>query len=1004
MSMFDEPSRSAPPPPPMPQASGRTRALLITVGVVLALVVALSLFSQFWTEKLWYDSVSASGVFSTMIWMKLGLFCVFGVLMAAMVGINLYVGYRFRPFFVPTMASDGLDRYRQGVAPIKTWLLVAISILMGVFAGISAAGQWRSFALWRNAVPFGTKDPQFDKDVGWYVFSLPWWHYVVDFAMAAAVIGLIAAVVVHYLYGGIRLQARGDRLSGAAQAQLSVLLGVFVLAKAIDYWLDRYDLMNASGGTIDGITYTGEHAVLPAKNILLGISLVCAVLFFLNVWRRTWLLPSVGISLLALSAVLLGMVWPGLVQKLQVDPSIAEKEGAYIAKNITATRQAYDVADTSVTGLEAASGAAGKNNGTTGKPTSGQTKADISAVPVVDPKVAQRSFEQNQQWKAYYSVNDVLDVDRYTIDDQQRLMVLGVRELDQRGIADADRNWNNLHTVYTHGDGLIAAYANQRPSNNTTQVATSGDEDTTQWAEGRGANEKTLSSQFGDKYEGRVYYGEMSPDYSIVGKSKTSDSVELALPRTAGDDASDVTSYAGQGGVEVGSTFRKLLYAIKFSEPKILLSDRVHNDSKIIYDRNPREMVEKVAPWLTVDNDPYPALIDGRITWILDGYTVTDRYPQAQKGSLEDMTDDSSSPSQQFSTLPTDEINYMRNSVKATVDAYDGTVTLYEWHPDRDEVDPILKAWEGAFPGLLKPQTDIPDALLPHLRYPEDMFKVQRYQLARYHVTDEKEWLEGRDRWDVPVDPNNSTKLQPPYRMFVDPKGQVPATDDNAASTADQVYSLTSVYTPRKRGQLAAFVSVNSDATSPSYGTFTMLSTPDESTDGPNLVAQQIASNTTVNNQLLSLKNSGLDLIYGNLLTLPIDDQMLFVQPLYTERANSDNAYPILRYIMVSYGGQVGISTTLVGAVGDMLDVDTTTSPGSGNGGSGGNEKPGGGGGSEQPTTGLNAQIAAKLVQAEAKFKQADEFQKQGSTVKWARANEQARKLIEEAIALSEKR
>ena len=283
-------------------------------------------------------------MFSTLLWTRVGLFLVFGAIMASVVAANIVIAFRLRPLFhPPSPEQTGLDRYRQAVTPIRTWLVVGISALLGIFAGTSGAGEWRSYLLWRNAVPFGQKDAYFERDISFFVFELPWLHYMVDVVMAVAIVSLLAAAVTHYLYGGIRLQTPGDRLTGAAQAQLSVLLGVFVLAKAADYWLDRYDLVHQKGSLLTGITYTDENAVLPAKYILAGIAVICAILFFVNVWRRTWMLPSMGLALLVVSAILLGLIWPGIVQQFQVKPTEADKEREYIEKNIAATRDAYDI-------------------------------------------------------------------------------------------------------------------------------------------------------------------------------------------------------------------------------------------------------------------------------------------------------------------------------------------------------------------------------------------------------------------------------------------------------------------------------------------------------------------------------------------------------------------------------------------------------------------------------------------------------------------------------------
>ncbi len=691
---FDRPSAGSGPDGPQrpagkrpPTGSRRPGALVITAIVLVLAFMLLSGFASFWTERLWFKSVDYGSVFTTLLLTRIGLFFVFAGLMAATVAVSMAAAYRFRPVLwpgMPGMPDDGMDRYRELLAPRMTWVIAGAAIVMGLFAGGSATGQWRNYSLWRHSQSFGTTDPYFNKDVGFYVFDLPFWHYVVDYVMALAVVGLIVVVLVNYLFGGIRLSARpGERLTSAAQIQVSALLALFVLAKAVDYWLDRFDLVTNSGSIFTGMGYTDDKAVLPAKEILAGIAVVCAVLFLANIWRRTWLLPSVGVALFALSAIILGLILPSVVQAIRVNPNVPDREGRYIKANIDATRAAYQLDKIDV-----------RNLGGTGVAVDGRLDAldgMTSGIPLVDPQVVSEIFEQQQQVRAYYSVPDVLDVDRYEIDGTDRAVVLGVRELDQSGLAANDQNWSNLHTAYTHGNGVIAAFANQRPEDDSVQ------QPGIQWAEGAETDEDALSRLAGsDGYETRVYFGEQSPSYSIVGLDPNGKPVEFDLPRGDRSEEDVATTYTGEAGVPIGGVFAQLLYAVKFSEPNLLLSSRVHDNSKILYDRNPRTMVEKVAPWLTVDSDPYPAVVDGRIQWILDGYTVTDKYPLSQRESLETMTDDSLQSDTGFQTLPTDEINYLRNSVKATVDAYDGTVRLYEW----DEEDPILQAWEEVFPDV----------------------------------------------------------------------------------------------------------------------------------------------------------------------------------------------------------------------------------------------------------------------------------------------------------------
>jgi uncharacterized membrane protein (UPF0182 family) len=965
----DDPRATVPPARPSPR---RSRALVITAVIVVLGFFSLTTIAAIYTDRLWYRDGGYGEVFSTLFWTKTGLFLFFAALMALVVGANVYIAYRTRPLFRPhSPEQTGLDRYRDAVTPIRTWLLVGASLVLGAFAGSSAVGEWRNYLLWRNGVSFDSKDAYFGKDIGFYVFDLPWLHYLVDFTMAVTVVALMAAALVHYLYGGIRLQTSHDRLSGAAQAQLSVLLGVFVLAKAADYWLDRFDLVSQSGGLVTGMTYTDDHAVLPAKNILMGIAVICAVLFFLNVWRRTWLLPSVGLALLVLSAVLLGLIWPGIVQQFQVKPSEADREDSYIRKNIDATRAAYDLGNVETTSYQDSTSVATGNLPA--------LDAQTSSIPLVDPQLVRQTFEQNQQARSYYSVAEVLDVDRYKIDGTDRALVLGVRELNQSGIDPSDQNWSNLHTVYTHGNGVIAAYANQRPVDDTSERTS------IQWAEGYPTPDEPEAQHALGDYETRVYFGEQSPDYSIVGKTANSRDVELNLQDTdtKGDAQDATTTYSGKGGVPVGGFFNQLMYAVKFGDPNFLLSERVNDNSEVLYTRTPRERVEKFAPWLTIDSDPYPAVVDGKIQWILDGYTTTDRYPGSERESFRDMTDDSLQDTTGLRTLPTDEINYMRNAVKATVDAYDGTVQLYAW----DESDPILRAWQNAFPGTVQPREAIPESLMDHLRYPEDLFKVQRYQFARYHVTDSGDFYQGNNRWQVPEDPDVDNHLQPPYRLFVDQ----PVETGGTRST----FSLTSVFTPYRKSNLAAFVSMDSDATSPTYGQMRVMQLPDTTTPGPGLIANEFASNNDVRDALLKFQSGGAPPLFGNLLTIPVADGLIYVEPVYAVRAGSTSGYPILQYVLVSYGGEVGISTTLHGALADVLGENVTQAPPETNGNGNGN------GGSEDNTGTLSAQVRAKLQAAENAFNAADAAFREGDTTTWAAETAHGRELVAEAFELA---
>ena len=970
--IFDEgtPEQARRVPPPGSQQ--RSRALIGTIIVLVVAFFLVSVFTGVYTDRLWFRSVGYSEVFTKVLGTKVLLFLVFGLLMGAVVAANVVVAYRFRPLFRPASQEQvNLDRYREVVDPLRRWLVIGVAVVLALFAGGSGAGQWRQFLLWRHGTPFGTKDPYFKKDVGFYVFDLPWLHYLVDFGLALTVLSLLAAAVVHYLFGGIRLQAKQDRLSGAAQVQISVLAGFFVLFKAADYWLDRFNLSTDGGGLFTGLGFTDKNAVLPSKTILTFIAIICAVLFFANVFRRTWMLPSVGLALLVLSSILLGVIWPGIVQQFQVKPSEPDKEGPYIARNIQATREAYDIASTKVTKYDA-------------KLSLSQVKlsADTQSLPgirLLDPALVSDSFEQLQQVRGYYSVAPVLDVDRYQVDGRTRDMVVAVRELDQAGLPDSQRNWANEHTVYTHGYGVVAAYGNQRDGEDKPVANNDGKP---VWAEQDLPPKGVLTDMFQQGYQPRIYFGEKSTDYSIVGKAPKGRSVELDLPEGQGANSRNNT-YQGNAGVAIGGLFNKLMYAIKFSEPNIVLSSRVNENSKILYDRAPRERVQKVAPWLTVDGDSYPAVVDGRVKWILDGYTTTDHYPNSQKDSLRSMTSDALSPNTTYATLPTDEINYMRNSVKAVVDAYDGSVTLYEW----DSKDPLLKAWEGAFPGIVKPKSDMSSNLLAHMRYPEDLFKVQRNMLATYHVQNPKTFYDGTDQWKVPEDPENKANKQPPYRLSVKTPSGGP----------EPVFSLTSVFVPQKRQNLASFISVDADAGQDDYGTIRILRLPSNTQiPGPSQIANLFGADSDIQDSLLAFTRTNSTALFGNLLTLPVGDGLLYVQPLYTQRKTGEGRYPVLRYVLVSFGEKVGIGNTLGEALNDVLGIAGDTPTGDDT-----TQTPGGGG---TPTGGaVSGDVRQLLSQAEAKFAAAQKALQAGDLEGYAKAQDEARTLVQQALVAAGK-
>jgi len=950
-----------------PRRSRRARILLFVVLGVIAAFFLITMFASLYTDRLWYSSVGYSGVYDTMLWTRVGLFFGFGLLMAASVAGNMVIAYRCRPFHRPDSPEQtGLDRYRDAVAPIRTLLLVSVAGVIGLFAGVAANGKWRTFLLWANRESFGSSDPYFHKDVGFYVFTLPWLHFLVGFVIAVLVLSAITTLVVHYLYGGIRLQAASDRMSATATIQLSILVGLALLAKAVGYWLDRYDLVTSDGSVVTGMGYTDQHSVLPARNIMIGVALICAVLFFITAWRRVWLLPGVGISLLVVTSILLGLIWPAFVQHFQVDPNRPDKEAPYIEANIAATRAAYDLNSIRQVKQKRAPATA---------ETVQQMMDATTSTPVVDPALISGAFKQTQAAFGYYTVDDVLDVDHYPIDGVDRAVVIGARELNQSGINTGDQNWSNLHTVYTHGSGVIAAFGNQRPPDDIAQSPN------VEWAQGQDPGQDSLERSTGP-FETRIYFGEGSPSYSIVGKAPGAPAGELDL---TSEGTQSRTTYDGGGGVGVGGFFHKLMYAIKFGDANFLLSARVTPESRVLYYRDPSERVEKVAPWLTLDTEAYPVVVDKHILWVVDGYTTTDHYPQSERDSFSDMTSDAIDRPPGVRTLPTDQINYMRNSVKATVDAYTGQVTLYAW----DETDPILKAWRSAFPNTVLDTDQIPSNLLPHLRYPEDFFKVQRFQYARYHVTDPNDFYNANNQWQVSPDSIRKDQKQAPIRMF---------TPDPA--NGQQTWSLTSSYVPNNKTNLSGFVTADSDPTTADYGKITVEQPRDQNVPGPAQAYSQLISDPRITRKTQSFRLGDATPQYGNVISVPLQTGLMYVVPVYATRTQGDtSSYLTLRYVMVYYGGKSGIGGTLVSAISDMAGTGTpapTTGP---DANPGGNDNQGGN--NQQPgAKGDTAKAQALLERAQRDFAAADQAQREGRGADWVRLSHRARQEVAQALNL----
>ncbi len=865
--------------------------LVITAGILFALGALIVYFSGFYIDWLWFNSVDFTSVWTKVLSTKIQLFLIVGLLTSFVISLNIYIAYKRRPLYVPTSIEiNGVERLRGQIEPIRLWVFLGVVLVLTYFAGTSGMAFWREWLLFTNSTSFGVKDPQFGLDVSFFVFKLPMFQAIIGWGISTLILAAIASAFVHYMYGGIRTTVQTDRTTVAARVQISILLGLIVLIKAVAYWFDRYALSLKESNLITGLKYTDVNALLPAKAILSAIAVVCALLFFANIVRRSWLLPAAGTALLVISSVLIAGIYPAAIQQFQVKPSESSKEAPFIQRNIDATRAAYDLADVDI-----------KDYNATLSASAGQLADDaatIANIRLMDPNVISATFRQLQQIKPYYTFPQSLDVDRYKINGVSRDTVVAVRELNIDG--NPSRNWINDHLVYTHGFGFVAAYGNTVDADGKPNFAV-GDLPPT----------KGLGN-----FQPRIYFGENVPDYSIIGGKKTKSPVEFDYPDDASANGQKNYTYTGTGGVPVGSILNKLLFAVKYQEQRILLSNLINADSKILYNREPRERVAKVAPWLTLDGDPYPAIVDGKVLWIIDGYTTSAGYPYARRTSLSTSTADALTANSTAVTAQSNTtVNYIRNSVKATVDAYDGTVSLYQW----DEKDPVLKTWMKAFPKSVKPKSAISKDLLDHVRYPEDIFRVQRDILSSYHVKNSDAFYGGQDFWRVPTDPSTfgaNAGAQPPYYMTL----QMPGSKN-------PTFSLTTPFVPRGgRENLSAFAAVNSTA-GPDYGKISVLQLP-RSTNiaGPSQVASNFEAKPEVANTLSLLRQGGSDVVLGNLLTLPVGNGLLYVQPVYVRATSNSAAYPLLQKVLVSFGDVIGFDSSLKGALDQVFGGNSGTS------------------------------------------------------------------------------
>ena len=890
-------------------------AITVTVLVLLGLFVYAA--SSFWTEILWFQQMHATRILLTRWGVIAGLAVVGVVLSVAVLRIMIGLAHRHRVSSKRGEAAANLRQYQDAIEPFKKLAFWLVALVLGIPAGLRLAEGWQTVLTWLNATPFGKTDPIFGWDISFFVFTLPFLELVVSFLLHLVILSLVVSIVASYLYGGLQAVPR-PHATVPVRRHLGILAAVASVIIGVQYWIGRYSLLTQSGDNIDGAMYADVNATLPAHSILAAISIAVAALFLVAAFRGTWRLPTIGVMVTVVAALVIGGAYPALIEQFRVRPNARSLNAPYIQHNIDATLEAYGLDDLDYQTYDAT---------TTAQP--GQLREDsesTSQIRLLDPQVIRKTVQQLQQSRPYYSFDSGFFVDRYTINGERRDTVISMRELNLAGLSQEQQNWVNRHTVYTHGFGVVAAYGNSITSDGLPSY----------W-------EQSIPSkgEIGE-YEPRVYFSQSAPDYSIVGGPEGTPAQELDYPDDNAPGGQVSTTFKGNGGPSVGNVWNKLLYSIKFGSTDIFFSSQTNEESQILYDRDPLLRVAKVAPYLTLEQKAYPAVVDTdgdpstpkRLVWVVDAYTTTDSYPYAQHQSLSSSTVDSRSQSVgQY--IQENSINYMRNSVKAIVDAYDGSVRLFQW----DEKDPILSTWMKIYPGSVESKQNISADLMGHLRYPEDMFKVQRDLLTSYHVRDASDFYTGGDRWRLAEETSTAAtangastatmsssqqqavRVQPPYYLTMQMPGQQSAE-----------FSLTSVFVPggeSKREAMAGFLAVDSETGSEAgkvregYGKLRLIALPSSTTvPGPGQIQNAYDTNQTIASQLNVLNLSDSTVIRGNLLTLPVGGGLLYVQPVYIQGSGGAN-YPVLRFVLTAFGNRVGFAPTLAESLDQTFGGDS---------------------------------------------------------------------------------
>ncbi len=878
----------------------RRRWILILVGVLVLAIIALNVLSGFYIDLLWFREVHMGSVFWTVFWSKVLLGLLFGSLFFALLFANLLIVRRLvPPYRTFTPEQEVVERYRVAIEPYAKWILPGLSFVIALFVGIGASGQWQAFLLWRNSggVNFGQTDPVYHRDIAFYVFKLPFLQFVQGWLFSALVGIAVIVAVAHYLWGGIRLQGTAERVTPQVKAHLSVLLGVIVLVKAWGYFLGKFGLLYSTRGVVrGGASYTDLHAQKPALFVLMIVAIICALVFFVNIRFRGWAAPSIALGLLVAVSVVVGAVIPAAIQQFSVKPQELQRERPYIEDHIEFTRKAFALDGITPTSVS---------------PTSDITQGDVEGnqgtvanIRLWDPKLLKDTYDALQRIRQFYEFQDV-DVDRYQVDGDQRVVMVSAREVSQDGIPGSGGTWQNIHLVYTHGFGAVASQVNTATADGEPAFLVRDIPPST-----------TLPDFQLDDFGQRVYFGERE-DVPFVVVNTGADELDYQSDSTqkTAPPYREVDGY--EGGIQMGGFLGKLLFAWRYKDINLLISGLVHNDSRVLIFRNVAARIRKPAPFLSYDGDPYAAVVDGRLVWIQDAYTTTNMYPYSRSVGLGTVTNGNLSGS----------ANYIRNSVKVVVDAYTGRMTYYVV----DDTDPIIRVWENAFPDLFTPGSEAPEDLRAHFRYPEDLLAVQANQFANYHVQNAQVFFGQQDFWALPGDPSfpisdqekRAGRKPPPLRPYY--------VQMLLPGHSTEEFALILPFTPAKRNNMVAWMAAPSDPED--YGKLETFEFPSgENIPGPLQVFGQINSDPEFSSQRTLLSRGGSKVLFGNFLVIPFNDGFLYVLPVFVQ-GSTEGAFPQLKRVVVVHGGEVGLGATLEEALADSFGAAPPPPPPKGGGG-----------------------------------------------------------------------